>query len=180
MKLFKKLLLLFKKQCLHADIVFYGRCYSRITYSKKNLKKSDFILGFGYNSDLLSKLHKARLEYNENNPENKLALRSDFEDKYDCRRGYYINGEKINTKIHPLHSKQLMNVKTKQRYFIDTVTYLNYHGKYMSLSVRKEGSQSHGEVLWENISCNHPDFVKSIRENNKKFILVDKFDPFTL
>lgn len=73
-----------------------------------------------------------------------------------------------------------MDVKTKQKYIIDTVTYSNWYGKYITLMVRKEGSKSHGQILWENISCLEPGVIRDIKKNQKKFILIDKFDPFTL
>jgi len=166
--------------CKHYEMITCGNVYHRITYSKKNLKKKDFITGFGYYSEILNQIHQARIKYNEENPDKKLPLRGEFHDQYDNRIGHYITGEKINTRIHPLHDKQLMDVNTKQKYIIDTVTYSNWYGKYITLMVRKEGSKSHGHILWENISCLEPGVIRDIKKNQKKFILIDKFDPFTL
>lgn len=50
-------------------MVMCGNVYHRITYSKKNLKKKDFIMGFGYYSEILNRIHQARIKYNEQNPD---------------------------------------------------------------------------------------------------------------
>ena len=183
MKVFKFIKTVLKKLCKPCK--FYemnlpGNVYYRFTYSKKNLKKKDFVQPFGINHDLCNKINKARIKYNEENPDNKLPVREDFKDLYDNRIGYYIDGTKINTRIHPLHSKQLIEVKTGKRYVIDTVSIQNHYGKTIMLGCRQEGSRSHMHIIWENISSFEPNNIKSAKQNQKRFILIDKFDPFTL
>lgn len=179
-KFIKTVLKKLRKPCKLYEISLPGNVYYRFTYSKKYLKKKHFVQPFGINSDLCNMINKARIKYNEENPDNKLPVREDFKDHYDNRIGYYVDGTKINTRIHPLHSKQLMDVKTKKKYIIDTVTIMHYYGSYMTLMVREEGSKSHKQVMWENYTSMEPDNIKRIKQNRKQFILIDKFDPFTL
>jgi len=148
----------FKKKRVFAELV--PQVYFRHTYNCNTLQKEDFINGFGINTNLLRKVIDAK------------GIKHERE-QYDNRIGYYITGEKINTRIHPLHSKRLLNIETGKRYVIDTVTYCHWYGEYISLMVRVEGSKSHKEVLWENISCHYEDFVNDIEENRKLYTLID-------
>lgn len=147
-----------KKPTVFAELV--PKITFRHTYSGKYLKKKDFVQGFGLDLNLYSRILNARgLEPTRN--------------IYDNRIGHYIDGRKIETRIHPLHSKRLLNTENGKRYIIDTVAYQHWLGEYMTLMVREEGSKSHKEVLWENISCRYDFFVKTIKKNRKLYTLID-------
>jgi hypothetical protein len=128
----------------------------------KHLTSDDIILGFG----------KSEHIYKYGNKQNK------YHELYDNRIGYYIDGRKIETRIHPLHSKTLVNIKNNKKYVIDTVCYTYFYGKYMTLMVREHGSKSHKEIIWENISCFYQPFIDDINKNNKTYKLIDKIDLF--
>lgn len=137
--------------------------YRVIPTKLNNLKETDYIKGFGINEYLYREILKAKgLSFGT------------YSERYDNREGYYIDGTKINTRIHSLHSKLLIDIKSGKKYEIDTVSYLNYFGKYVTLMVREVGSLSHKEVLWENISCHYPLFISDIEKNQKKYNLIDK------
>lgn len=158
---------------------------SRIIYNGKHIKKKDFIVlvndekrshGFGIDSAHYRKVCKARDKYNELNPDNKLPVPLDFKELYDNRIGNYIDMTPIETKFHPIHDKELIEIKTGKRYVIDTVHYQNYMGKYVMLGCRQHGSKSHMHIIWENITSKDPDTIKSEKESKKRFIMVDRFD----
>jgi len=93
--------------------------------------------------------------------------------QYDNRTGYYIDGRKIDTKIHPLHGKTLVNILNDIKYTIDIVSHNNYYGEYISLLVRAHGSKSHKEVIWQDVSCHYEPFLREIEINNNKYELID-------
>ena len=151
--------------------------YHRFTYNDKNLRKEDFRLGFGTDSDLLSTIHQARIEYNKTAKE-KLPLRSDFKVLYDKRDGYYIDGTKIETKHHPYHDKSLLNTKTGKVYSVDTVSIENWFGRHMTLGLREIGSKSHKHITYHNYTSNEPNTVKQSIENLATYKFIDKvYDP---
>lgn len=149
----------------------------RYKYNTKNLRKKDFRLGFGIDSELLSKIHKARLKYNESSKE-KLTTRDDFKELYDKREGYYIDGTKIETKFHIYHEKSLLDTKTDKIYSIDTVNIEYWHGKHMTLGLREIGSKSHKHIIYFNYTSNEPDIVNKSIENLGRYKLINKvYDP---
>jgi hypothetical protein len=132
----------------------------RHTYNGRHFKKKDFVHGFGLDLSLYSKILNAKgIEHTRN--------------VYDNRIGYYIDGRKIETRIHPLHSKRLLNTENGKRYIIDTVAYQHWFGEYITLMVREEGSKSHKEVTWENISCHYEYITKNIKKNRKLYTFID-------
>lgn len=150
-----------------------GTVYSRFIYTGKYLKKKHFIMGYGQCSELINKVHKARVEYNKTHTL-KLPINDQYRDTYDNRTGYYIDGTKIETRIHALHSKQLVNKKTGVRYIIDTITYQNWFGKYMEIGMRQEGSRSHKHIIWENFTSKNPMIVKNSKQNLELYEVVNK------
>ena len=151
--------------------------YHRVKYNGKHINKSDFRLGFGIDLELLSKIHKARITHNKNNSD-RLPTRDDFEELYDKRSGYYIDGTKIETKYHHYHDKSLLNTQTGKIYSIDTVKIENYWGRYMTLGLREIGSKSHKHIVFLNYTCNDPDIIERSINNLGKYKFIDKiFDP---
>ena len=151
--------------------------YHRFTYNDKNLKKKDFRLGFGTDTDLLSAIHKARVEYNKT-AKDKLPLRDDFHKVYDKRKGYYIDGTKIETKHHHYHDMSLLDTKTDKIYSVDTVKIEYWFGKHMSLGLREIGSKSHKYIVFHNYTSNEPHIVKKSIENLGRYKFIDKvYDP---
>lgn len=167
-----------KNKCLLKEMTFYSKVYSRFIPNTKGIKKDKYNLAWGVNTDFLNQINRARIQYNEENPDNKLPVREDFKKIYDNRIGHYITGEKIQTRIHPLHSKLLLDIKTGIRYIIDTVNYSHWHGQYIILGTRPEGSKSHKHIQWENISCHEPSTIRDIKQNQKKYKLIDKVELF--
>lgn len=131
------------------------------------LNKEDYIKPFTLNYDLYFKLFKVRKERG-------LGIREDYKEVYDHREGYYIDGTKTVPKKHPYHDMWLINKETNVKYHIDMVSVNHQYGKYLTLVTRKDGSESHGMVFFENILCHDPIILDSIRENKKKFKLVQK------
>ncbi|MFW6243137.1 MAG: hypothetical protein ACOC2W_03165 [bacterium] len=103
-----------------------------------------------------------------------MKTREDYKKTFDCRNGYYITGEKIKPEHHPYQDMWLVDKKTKKRYHIDMVSILFKFGKYICLSKREEGSESHGMVNFENISCHCPITVDSINKSQKQYELIPK------
>lgn len=165
--MFNFIIKLFKTPLIFKEFYRGTIYYENISPKYQYLQEKDIIQGFviystHYNAVIREKIKLGLMQYERK--------------QFDNRIGYYIDGKKIDTKIHPLHSKQLLNIKTGKRYIIDTVTYNNYFGEYITLMVREEGSKSHKEVLWEDISCHNPTILNSIKQNNKKYKLIDKIE----
>lgn len=137
------------------------------------LDDADYYRNWCQHSDHLNIINKVRIEWNLTHTD-KLPLRSEFKDHYDNRTGYYIDGSKIITRLHPLHDKQLVCNKTGKRYVIDTVQISHWFGNYMTIGMREEGSKSHKHILFENYTCREPDIVKEIKKNKKQYQIVDK------
>lgn len=130
------------------------------TKNKKSIP--DTISGFGYNTTHLNKVNDERKKRN-------LPTRDDFYESYDKRTGHYITGEKIKTKRHELHNYHLVKKSTNERYVIDCVCIGFYFGKYVRLLVRKEGTESHADIVWDTESL----FWKEYENQNKEeYILV--------
>lgn len=117
---------------------------------------------------------RARSEWNAAHPDNQLPVYTDFKETYDCREGYYITGEKIDTKHHPLHDMVLVKIKTGERYEIDIVSKHWSQGYYWSLVYHKVGSNSHGTLFWKNISCHSNTVLDGINKAQKEYRLEPK------
>ena len=117
---------------------------------------------------------RARSEWNAAHPNNQLPVYTDFKEIYDCRVGYYITGEAIDTKHHPMHDMVLISNETGEVYEIDIVCKHWHVGYYWYLVYRKVSSQSHGTLIWENISCHDEIILESINEAQKEFRLEPK------
>lgn len=152
--------------------------YYRFTYNGKYLKEDDFLpkdkstitedhkFGFGLDSEHYRKVYKTREQLN---------LPVSETERYDNRTGYYIDGSQIDTKLHPYHNKTLIDTKGNM-YIIDTVCIQHYLGKYMQLSVRKFGSQSHKTIIFENYTSKEPETVEAVKKNQKEYKLIDKVE----
>lgn len=146
----------------------------RIVYDCEHLTKDDFYprdkssitenhkFGFGINYDHYRKVKKAREQLNL--PVHEI-------EQYDNRTGYYIDGRKIDTKIHPLHDKTL--IYKNKKYVIDTVSIQHYYGKYLQISCRQFGSQSHSTFILKNYTCKDDTILDSLITD---YELVDKIE----
>jgi hypothetical protein len=134
--------------------------------------KEDSIAGFGIDTDHYIKVRHARLKYNEENPEDKIPTHLDFTERYDIRTGFYIDGTKIETKRHHYHDYHLVEKETGTKYHIDLVCVDYHYGKYLSFMTRKDGTQSHGQSIWELMGCNEPDILARWEKAHSRFELV--------
>jgi hypothetical protein len=165
----------------------------RITPEGQFLKVEDYKLlandtryGFGLNTSHYMKVCKAREEYNKkisapqinwssgvttitfHNGE-KLPVRDDFQENYDTREGHAIDGTPFHTRPHPYHNLRLLEKETGKIYLVDSVHKQHYFGYFILLLVRAEGTNSHGSVYWENISCKDPIIVEGVQEAHERF-----------
>lgn len=140
------------------DIVFKG----------EYLTKKDIIHNFSIDNDHYMRIYRYRRE-------NGLPLSSDFLEKYDNRDGYYITGEKIDTKHHPYHDKCILDTKRNITYRIDTISIDFMYGKYITIGMRELGSESHKHIIFENINSRSKFILDSLKKN-KHFKLVDKVE----
>ncbi len=131
----------------------------------KFLKKEDIIKEFTINTQLYFQLQEKRKECN-------LKTYQDYKKSYDIRTGHYIDGTKINTEYHPLHDYHLVNKKTNVKYFIETVCIQHHKGKYLCLICRKEHTESHAVIDWEDISCYCQITLNNIKYMNNKYEMI--------
>ena len=171
----------------------------RITPGGEHLKEEDYVLmsdgkrrGFGLDTYHYRLVCEARERYNEEhgkpiveeldngftavtrNDHKLLPLREDFQEEWEARDGYNIEGRKFNTRHHPLHDKIFLEKKTGKRYVVDGVHKQHYFGYYYSLLIREEGTKSHGVIYWENINCREPNVLEGIEESHERFEVIDK------
>lgn len=156
----------------------------RIKPIGKFIEEKDYISGFGMDDSHYMRVCQARNEYNKkNNVDIKksgvhvvsitlsetLTIREDFSEEWDSREGFNITGKKLNTRYHPLHDIKLIENATGNIYLVDAVYKQHYFGYFISLLVRKEGTESHGMAYWENISSLDPIIIGGIEETKKRF-----------
>jgi hypothetical protein len=146
--------------------------YHRFKYNKKNLTESDFVRGWGQDTDHLLKVLRKRKELGIDDDDNSR------QDLYDKRSGYYIDATEIVTRIHPFHANSLLDTESGKIYSIDTVSIQHYFGKYMVLALRPIGSRSHKHINYLNYTCNEPDIVEDCIENLVRYKMIEKvYDP---
>lgn len=165
----------------------------RITPEGQFLKVEDYKLlangkryGFGLNNHHYQKVCEAREEYNKKIPstsidwhsglitkKERLSTRNDFKEDYDTRDGYAIDGTPFHTRPHPYHKLKLREKETGKTYLVDSVHKQHYFGYYILLLVRAEGTQSHGSVYWENISCKDHNILEGIQEAHERFEVLE-------
>lgn len=133
------------------------------------LTEDDYQYGFGINTSLYNKIDAARIKYNELHPENQLPLKDSFIEDYDVRIGFNIAGKPFNTRHHVYHDLKLYENETGKRYVVDSVHKHHYFGYYIMLLIRAEGSNSHGSIYWENITCKDPTVIEGIEEAHSRF-----------
>ena len=149
--------------------------HHRFEVETENLKKEHYIRGWGVDSSLRYEINEARKKLNAETGSN-LPVMDDFHIVYDKRDGYYIDGSKIETRLHDLHSKSIYDKEKKRYLIIDTVIETDYYGKYIEILYRTAGTLSHGSILWKNISCKEPDFLEKFAKNKKRYELIDFYD----
>lgn len=134
----------------------------RVTPEGQHIKTQDYRFGFGLHLSHYNLVEEARLKRG-------LPTRKDFTEDWDTREGYNIAGKRLHTRHHPYQDLHLIERETGKRYIVDSVHKHHYFGFYMVLLVREEGSQSHGVVCWENISCHDPITLEGIKEAHERF-----------
>jgi hypothetical protein len=136
----------------------------RITPEGKYLKKEDYVFGFGLDTSLYTKIQLERSKRN-------LQTREDFKEDYDTRTGQNIEGKPFNTRYHQYQDLKLVERKSGKKYVVDSVHKQHFMGYYIMLLVREEGSNSHGVVYWENITCKDPNILEGIEQTHQRFII---------
>jgi hypothetical protein len=144
--------------------------YHRIIPENEN--PQDSITGFGIDSDHYIKVRRARQDYNEANPDTPLPTHKDYTQRYDIRSGYYIDGSEIVTRKHKYHDYHLVHKETGDKYHIDMVCIDHYYGSFLSFTVRKFGSKSHGQRVWEINTCKDPDTIRSCNKSRSEYDLI--------
>ncbi len=144
----------------------------RLTPTGEFLKQEDYTLdyngkplGFGLHTTHYFKLNNARKQAG-------LPVREDFKDHYDLRVGCGIDGTPFDNRPHPLLGKVIKNVLSEDVYIIEAVYKHFDYGYYWTLLIRREGTQSHGTLWWENINCKYDLIVNDIKQNREEYIII--------
>ena len=141
---------------------------TKVIYSEgENLKKEDYKKGFTLDSSLYYKILKTRKD-------RKIPNKLNYTRVYDIREGYYITGDKINTKKHKYHNFSLYDKKKDFYLNIDVVKIDYSYGLYLTLNVREVDSRSHKILTFENINSRDEDIISEIKLNTKRYKLVPK------
>ena len=152
---------------------------SRFTYNGKHLTKEDFLpkdvegieerdYGFGVDWEHYFKVVKVKKQLNL------IDNSSDIREQYDCREGYYIDGSKIETKIHKYHNYTLYDIEENFYYKIDVVKIVYYYGLVLQFSIRPLDSKSHKIIKFENINSKSPEVLREVEKNSKRYKLIPK------
>lgn len=131
------------------------------------LTKDDYRFGFGLDMYLYNRINEARKQRG-------LQTRDDFKEDWDSREGYSIDGKRLNTRFHPFHNLYLIEKSTGHRYIVDAVHKHHYYGFYIVLSIRKEGTKSHGQAIWKNYTCKDPTVLEGLKEAHERFYSEDE------
>lgn len=131
------------------------------------LKEKDYRFGFGLDTSLYNRISAVRKEKG-------LKTRDDFKKDWDSRTGFAIDGSRLHTRHHPLHDLLLIEKSTGSRYIVDSVHKHHHFGFYLVLSIRKEGTQSHGQAIWINYSCKEPSIIEGLKEAHERFYSYDE------
>ena len=134
------------------------------------LSKEDYKYPFTFNHELYMAIIEERKRRG-------LPIRGEYKESYDTRTGYYIDGTRINTRHHPYHDMWLVDKITGEKFIIDCVTVQHDFGKYITLTKRAPDSESHGVVIFENISCHYPFIIEQIELAKEQYELVPKDKP---
>jgi hypothetical protein len=137
----------------------------RLKVKGNHLEEKDYVTGFGLHTTHYFEVCKAREAAG-------LPTRKDFKDDYDLREGCGITGEPFNTRPHPLLGKRIKSRKTGEEYVIEAVYKHFDYGFYWTILIRREGTQSHGTLWWENITCKYDLIVNDIEENRNEFFFL--------
>jgi hypothetical protein len=134
--------------------------YTRYTYTTENLTVDDFKSGYGFNSSLYlevvkkrkdGKLHRSMNYYHENS--------------------YAIDGSFRKKAYHPLLNHILIRTNedgTEEELIIESVHRHWHIGYYWMLIYRKEGTKSHGQLMYKNENCICDWLIESIEETKKE------------
>jgi len=74
---------------------------------------------------------------------------------------------------HPLLGMRLLNTQNDEEYVVDEVTNEWYDGFFIGLVVRKMGTNSHGILVWENVSSRSSLIMESIETDRGKYEILD-------
>lgn len=106
---------------------------------------------------------------------------SQIEHYYDVRKAREERGLPVLTEAkvwdrrkgdeHPFLGMRLLDTETDTTYVVDEVTNEWYDGFYVKLVVREEGTNSHGIVLWQNVSCRNSIITELIEEDKQRYKL---------
>ncbi len=138
----------------------------------RNENPDDVKAGFGMDHDHYVEVRRARLLYNEKNPETPLPTHKDFGERYDRRTGFNIEGNPLDTAYHKYHDYHLIEKATGDKYIIDLVCVDHFYGEHLSFFTRKHDSKSHGQTFWEIRTCQCPDIIKRWERAHNRFDLV--------
>ena len=88
------------------------------------------------------------------------------------RQGLPVFTEKEVYDRHPMLGKRLRNTQTGKIYVVERVTSVWLDGFYEQMTIREEGTKSHGLIFWTNQSSKHEGVIEGVKEANEKYDLI--------
>ena len=136
--------------------------FARETYNTENLKEEDFIKGIGFDLSLFNRFLESK------NIKRKV-------ESYYHENGTSIDGTIRTKKFHPLLNKIIIDNRTGEKGIIESIHRHWYFGEYWTLLFRKEGTRSHGSLIYKNINSISKITIDSIEETEVPYHRTLKF-----
>ena len=132
------------------------------------LEEKDYILGFGIDYTLLNQVRKAKLSR---------GIEIVRGIRFDNRIGFAIDMTPFNNTYHPMFQFDIIDTETGEQLQIDSYHQCFWYGEYHQMMAMNKKTRSHRQIIWMNVTCGDPEFIKDIEDNQQKYKLVKAEKP---